>query len=199
MRLSEFAAKSRKAMLLLRQHGFRALVARILRGAAAGRRVAPSAMFSEPLPSGHTGLLAPKVLIVAELSIPQCRLYRVEQKVRMLESMGWKSAVVSWTDADRCRQEMQTASLVIVYRAPFAGIVVALYSEAHRLGLKVGFDIDDLVFDLDEYSRNSNVQALPAKERKALLDGAAQYCNALAAADLLIMLCAARMKRTARM
>ena len=186
MRWSEFAAKSRKAMLLLRQHGFRALVARILRGAAAGRRVAPSAMFSEPLPSGHVGLLAPKVLIVAELSIPQCRLYRVEQKVRMLESMGWTCAVVSWTDADRCRQEMQTASLVIVYRAPFAGIVGDLYSEAHRLGLKVGFDIDDLVFDLDEYSRNSNVQALPAKERKSLLDGASLYRDALTAADFSI-------------
>ena len=186
MRLSDFAIKSKKALLLLRRHGVRALVARILREAATCRRVAPSAMFAAPLPPEHVGLLDPKVLIVAELSLPQCRLYRVKQKVQILEGMGWTSTVVSWTDADRCRQEMQTASLVIIYRAPFSRVVADLYAEAHRLGLKVGFDIDDLVFDVDEYSRNGNIQSLPAAQRRKLLDGAERYRDALAAADFAI-------------
>lgn len=185
MGLGDFAVKVKKGARLLARRGPRAFFARLLRGG--GTIAAPTPKdFTEPLPPEHAGVFVPKVLIVAELSIPQCRLYRVEHKVKILEADGWSVEVVSWTDAEKCRHEMQTARLLIVYRAPFIDSVRELYKEAHRLGIRVGFDIDDLVFDIEEYSRNSNVLSLPTTERASLMAGAALYRDALAAADFSI-------------
>ena len=128
-------------------------------------------------------LLKPRVLIVAELSIPQCRYYRVEQKRRMLEQAGIAVDVDTWIDSNSCLGRLQLATAVIFYRVPYTAEVQKLYAEAHRLGLKVGFDIDDLVFDIDEYSQNSNLRSLPLAEQKSLLEGAKLYQQALSVAD----------------
>ncbi len=144
-------------------------------------------MLLAPVGPEAARLLAPKALIVAELSIPQCTLYRVRQKVRMLQAAGYETSVVSWTDTEgKALCELQTSTLVVFYRVPYTQEVADLYAEARRLGLKVGFDIDDLVFDVEEYSRNSNVQALPEEQRRELLKGAELYRDALAAADYAI-------------
>lgn len=143
-------------------------------------------LLSATLDKAYARLLKPKVLIVAELSIPQCKYYRVEQKVRMLEDAGIAVEVDTWTDYYSCLGRMQTATLVIFYRVPYVDAVKKLYDDARRLGIKVGFDIDDLVFDIAEYSRNSNLMSLPKDAQKGLLDGALLYQQALAAADFSI-------------
>lgn len=144
-------------------------------------------MLLEQVGSETTRLLSPKVLIVAELSIPQCTHYRVKQKVQMLQAAGYETAVVSWIESDtKGLQELQTSTLVIFYRVPYAPLVAALYAEARRLGLKVGYDIDDLVFDVEEYAKNSNLLSLPKAEQSQLLNGARLYCQALSAADFSI-------------
>ena len=123
------------------------------------------------------------VLIIAELSIPQCRRYRVEQKVEGFALLGMPANVVSWTDQSAARHLMQTSALVIFYRTPALPEVLALRDEARRLGLKTFFDIDDLVFDVAAYAQNSNLQKLPPAEQKNLLAGAALYCAMLQASD----------------
>ena len=146
----------------------------------------PHPILSAPVNPEEARLLKPKVLIVAEQSIPQCMYYRVEQKVRMLEDAGYAVENCSWTDYLSCICRIQTATLVIFYRVPFTQEMQSLYAEAKRLGIKIGFDIDDLVFDIEEYSRNSNLLALPKDVQKSLLNGAHSYQQALAAADFSI-------------
>ncbi len=123
------------------------------------------------------------VLIIAELSIPQCRRYRVEQKLEGFQLLGMSAHFVSWTDQCAARHLMQTSALVIFYRTPALPEVLSLVDEAHRLGLKTFFDIDDLVFDVAAYAKNSNLKKLPAGEQKNLLAGAELYCAMLRATD----------------
>jgi O-antigen biosynthesis protein len=124
-----------------------------------------------------------RVLIIAELSISQCRRYRVEQKSAALERLGVVCQVVSWTDPLACLNALQTSSMVIFYRTPATPDVVHLHEEAKRLGLITFFDIDDLVFDLEEYALNKNVQSLPDSERQSLLAGGELYRDMLSITD----------------
>lgn len=139
-----------------------------------------------PAPAMNLQMLKQKILIIAELSIPQCKYYRVDQKVAMLTQAGVSVEVDTWTDFYSCLGRLQTATLVVFYRVPYTESVQKLYAEAHRLGLKVGFDIDDLVFDDEEYSKNTNLMSLSKSEQKVLLNGAQLYRQALAAADFSI-------------
>jgi glycosyltransferase involved in cell wall biosynthesis len=128
-----------------------------------------------------------KFCLIAELSIPQCTHYRVEQRAEQLAQLGYSSQIVSWTQEDLARDAMQDAVAVIFYRVPFFEGVQGLYKEARRLALPVLFEIDDLVFDLDKYAANSNLEYLSKAEQRVLLDGVLHYRNALLAADLVIV------------
>ncbi|MCX6968776.1 MAG: glycosyltransferase [Verrucomicrobia bacterium] len=132
----------------------------------------------------RASLLAPgSVLIVAELSIPQCLRYRVNQKAEVLESMGHATKVISWTDSHACLSALPTHGAVIFYRTPAVKEVVLLAREARRLGLATFFEIDDLVFDAEEYRRNSNLLALEKSEQLDLLRGAELYRDMLGHVD----------------
>ncbi|WP_445621060.1 glycosyltransferase [Kushneria sp. Sum13] len=123
------------------------------------------------------------VLIVAELSIPQCRQYRVEQKVTMFRHLGQPATVVSWTDSATAFSQLQTSLLLVCYRTPATQEMKDLVQEASRLSIPVLFDIDDLVFDVEAYSLNSNLRQLPKSEQKQLLEGAQLYCDMLSLSD----------------
>ena len=122
-----------------------------------------------PLTLASRESLGQGVLIIAELSLRQCRKYRVDQKVDFLRRLGFHATVLAWQDPEACRRALQTHGMVIFYRTPAFDGVVALAEEARRLGLVSFFDLDDLIFDADEYARNSNVAALPADERDVLI------------------------------
>jgi O-antigen biosynthesis protein len=148
------------------------------------QQITPSSMMPWAT-DAHTAdyLRQPRVLIIAELSISQCRRYRVEQKSAALERLGVASQVVSWNDPLTCLNAMQISSMVIFYRTPATADVVHLHEEAKRLGLTTFFDIDDLVFDLEEYALNKNVQSLSKSERESLLAGGALYRDMLSLTD----------------
>lgn len=144
---------------------------------------APTSIWDRPL----TGVSAPgrgtRVLIVAELSIPQCKRYRVDQKAEMFRRLGFETTVITWTDAVACRNELQLSALAVFYRVPAVPAVIELIDEARRLGIASFFDIDDLVFDEEEYQHNSNLLTLSKREREELLEGARLYGEALTRCD----------------
>ncbi|WP_177186365.1 glycosyltransferase [Nitrosomonas sp. Nm166] len=131
------------------------------------------------LSAASRNTLGNRVLIVAELSLVQCRKYRVTQKVELLSLLGYQSTILPWTDYMSCRNALQTHGMVIFYRTPATPELKKLITEARRLGIISLFDIDDLVFDLEEYRRNSNVQKLPEQELTLLMEGARLYKDML--------------------
>ena len=135
------------------------------------------------LVSRSTSVLGNRILIIAELSIPQCKRYRVDQKVEMLRHLGHSVKVLSWTDLGACRNALQLHRTLIFYRVPAVPETERLIEEARRLGVNTLYDIDDLVFDLEHYRRNKNVLALGAAERQKLLKGARLYRRMLSLCD----------------
>lgn len=127
--------------------------------------------------------LLPSVLIVAELAIPQCTKYRVTQKAEALESLGFDVSIMPWQDSDKVLNALQTHTLVIFYRVPGIPEVLEQFKEAKRLGIPVGYDIDDLIFDVDKYGSNPNLGALGETDLENLMAGAELYRRALMHAD----------------
>lgn len=130
-------------------------------------------------PASHARLLRPRVLIVAELTLPQCKKYRVDQKHDMIEALGWDCSVVAWQNTEQVLMLMQTHSLVIFYRVPAFPEVLRIIREADSLGLPHYFELDDLIFDLDDYAGNPNLIGLDPATTKGLFDGARLYRQAL--------------------
>lgn len=127
--------------------------------------------------------LAPKVAIIAELSIPQCKKYRVIQKQEMLEELGIPCSVTSWTDSNEAKKQISLASLVIFYRVPGFDSVMDLIAECRRLNIKTLWEVDDLVFDEDVLKTSSTINLLEPAEREGVINGAKLYRQAMLACD----------------
>lgn len=99
------------------------------------------------------------ILIIdgVENKIPQCSRYRVLNKKEQLESLGYKVQVVNYSNARLC--DMEYVKLVIVYRAPYLGILHSIADLCNKYSILILFDIDDLVIDtkytdLLDYTKN---------------------------------------------
>ena len=127
--------------------------------------------------------LAPKVAIIAELSIPQCKKYRVIQKQEMLEELGIPCSVTSWTDSNEAKKQISLASLVIFYRVPGFHSVMDLIAECRRLNIKTLWDVDDLIFDEDVLKTSSTINSLEPAEKEGVINGAKLYRQAMLACN----------------
>jgi glycosyltransferase involved in cell wall biosynthesis len=125
-----------------------------------------------------------RVVIIAELSIPQCTKYRVEQKAQMLALLGYDSDIVSWTEYEKARNLIQLSALVFFYRVPAEPTVLTLMQECKRVGVTTLFDVDDLIFDEALLKENINIQRLPKKIQEQVFTGARTYAKAMRSTDL---------------
>ncbi|KIC05964.1 glycosyltransferase [Morococcus cerebrosus] len=139
--------------------------------------------FIQRLTKHAADTLAPKVAIIAELSIPQCKKYRVIQKQEMLEELGIPCSVTSWTDSNEAKKQISLASLVIFYRVPGFDSVMDLIVECRRLNIKTLWDVDDLIFDEDVLKTSSTINSLEPAEREGVINGAKLYRQAMLACD----------------
>ena len=119
------------------------------------------------------------VLIVAELSVPQCAKYRVWQKQEHLRRLGWPCAVVDWHESAAALSALQCCTHVVFYRVPARPSVLGLIEEARRLGLQPAWEVDDLIFDEPLYRRNANLATLPSRLRDEVLAGVRLYRQAM--------------------
>lgn len=139
--------------------------------------------FIQRLTKHAADTLAPKIAIIAELSIPQCKKYRVIQKQEMLEELGIPCSVTSWTDSNEAKKQISLASLVIFYRVPGFDSVMDLIAECRRLNIKTLWDVDDLIFDEDVLKTSSTINSLEPAEREGVINGAKLYRQAMLACD----------------
>jgi glycosyltransferase involved in cell wall biosynthesis len=128
-------------------------------------------------------ILAPRVLIIGELSIPQCKKYRVLQKQEMFRQRGYECNILDWNDIAGAFEALQRHSVVIFYRVPGFESVMHVISEAKRLNIKTYWDVDDLIFD-EEILRNSKtLKGLDSTVLKDLINGATLYRSTMLACD----------------
>lgn len=167
--LGRAAAAGRRRLLRTRMHSNLALHSAI----SWNRRPARSA----------SELLELRVLIVAEMSIPQCLKYRVVQKQQMIEDLGFDCTVVSWTDVENVSGFLQTHSIVIFYRVPGFPLQLELIQLAKSLGVTTYWEVDDLIFDADKYLRNANLDRVDAATRQGVIAGVPLYRAAMLACD----------------
>ncbi len=102
------------------------------------------------------GALPPRtvrgVALVADQDLPQCRFYRVDQKVEQLERAGYTVGVYDYHGAlPQFLSEIHQFEAVIFYRVPALPDVAAAIARARELGLLTFYEIDDLIFDAAEY------------------------------------------------
>jgi glycosyltransferase involved in cell wall biosynthesis len=176
----------KKAIQLYRREGL-AGIKRGFRIVAASDEIrlfnADSAVFLGTVSCRAGELLEPRVLIMAELSIPQCTKYRVKQKQEMLESLGINCTVYSWTDSNACISALSTHSLVIFYRVPAFQGVLEIIAEAKRLNIPTIWEADDLIFDREVLAGSKTLTELDQTTCRGLLEGADLYRKAMLTCD----------------
>ena len=128
-------------------------------------------------------LLAHRVLMVAETTLPQCAKYRVWQKKAHFDRIGIQSSVVDWRHWIEAVSRLQTHTLLVLYRVPLFPDMKTLISEARRLKVTVVWEVDDLIFDIELYKRNANLASVSKSERATLLHGVELYREAMMASD----------------
>ena len=131
---------------------------------ASGRRVEADAAMARMLDevTGAWPDLAPmpvalppagrgRIAMLANLDLPQCVHYRVEQRRRQLEAGGWTVTIHGGGDADAFREALHGADAALFYRVPAFPAVIRAILYARALGLPTFYDIDDLIFDAAVY------------------------------------------------
>lgn len=129
----------------------------------------------------------PNVALIGDLNLPQCKKFRVIQKMEALRDMGLRSEHSHWQDVPRSVNLLQTATHVIFYRVTDTELFHAYAGEARRLGLAISYDIDDPIFDESIYGSNENLEHLESGEREQLLLRCRQYLAAMRACDNIIV------------
>ena len=125
----------------------------------------------------------PSVVIVGAMDLPQCKKYRVLQKLETFESMSIPVQISHYMDSPRVLSSLQLCTHVLFYRIPLGDVTGQYLKEARRLGLHISYDIDDPIFDRPTYAANKNLSTLSATEREHLLRSSAQYQEILPLVD----------------
>ncbi|MCQ8241717.1 glycosyltransferase [Rhizosaccharibacter radicis] len=141
----------------------------------------PAELHARPTPASHRGFLRRSVLIVAELSIPQCSKYRVWQKQEHFRRLGVPCRVLSWHEFGDVISALQLCTEIIFYRVPGVTSVLTMIAECRRLGLSPWWEVDDLIFDEPLYRQNSNLKTLAPALREEVLKGVRLYRAAMLA------------------
>jgi len=93
-----------------------------------------------------------KLLIIAgSLDLPQCKRYRVEQKLEQLKKVNIEAEFIPFSDIDKHFEKVYEYDLFIFYRVPITFNVLKFIAIADGLGKISIFEIDDLIFDPENY------------------------------------------------
>jgi len=127
------------------------------------------------------------IVIIGEVNIPQCLKYRILQMRKILQDNEFTVEVSGWKDFYRSLHLLQHSSIVIFYRVGLHhNFYEKYFAEAKRLGIKIGYDIDDPIFDIESVVKNSNIDHLDQNIIDNLLNDVSSYLLALHSSDFCI-------------
>ena len=93
-----------------------------------------------------------KIAIVANLDLDQCRLYRVEQKVELLNSQGYTVTVYGHNhELSGLYADIEILEAIIFYRVPAFPSIIDAINATNLEGIPSIYDVDDLIFDENEF------------------------------------------------
>jgi len=125
------------------------------------------------------------VVIIGDLNLPQCKKFRVLQKIEIFNRLGIKSDIAHWEDIPRSLSLIELATTVIFYRIPDCKLTASYLNEATRLNINIGYDIDDPIFDSETYTKNENLNFLHPNEKAQLINNAKFYASILRQCDFI--------------
>ena len=125
--------------------------------------------------------VAPRILLIAEASIPQCLHYRVKQKMEQFEDNGFYAQWHDWSDIGKLEQAIYQFDMVWFYRVPGYPAILSLMQHAKKLRKLVVYDIDDLIFDREQIQQafGQTTEQLNDKDLQGILMGAGLYKQAI--------------------
>ncbi|EUK17586.1 glycosyltransferase [Commensalibacter papalotli (ex Servin-Garciduenas et al. 2014)] len=132
-------------------------------------------IYNYQFPNNKSNSQYPLILIIAEVTLPQCYKYRVQQKVEHLERLGWIVKVSDWRTQKQVMSLLQISQEVIFYRVPAFPNVLEQLQEAKRLGLKPWWEVDDLIINQERYAECGFMQYLSTEEKNLLFFGTGLY------------------------
>lgn len=131
-----------------------------------------------------------RCLLLATDALPQCFLYRVEQKKDQLESLDQDVLMMGLDQANdwSIASALLWADLLVVCRLPGTYPVLRTMGLAKRMGIPVFYDMDDLIFDQEHFPPplESYGGTIPASLHTGLSMDAPLFRAAMEEADELI-------------
>ena len=127
----------------------------------------------------------PPFLFISGNPAARSHLYRVRNPIEGLHRLGAPACWISAKMLGRCDVEAINARCVILHRCVEHEAIDALIHRCRRLGVPVGYDIDDLIFDA-ELIRAGGIHfiaKLPEPEREAWIGSTRGHRRLMAAAD----------------
>ncbi|MGC1505535.1 MAG: glycosyltransferase [Sulfitobacter sp.] len=126
-----------------------------------------------------------QVAMIADLNLPQCRKYRVEQLAGFWRSRGVEFEYSHYQDIPRAARIMQHATHLMEYRLQSGAATDMFRYEARRLRLPILYDLDDPLFSVSAYETYRNMEALDPGLKSHFLSEAPKYLNMMNGADIL--------------
>ncbi len=103
---------------------------------------------SRQAPPVHRFRTCKRIAIVADLGLPQCKLYRVDQKCEHLAAAGYAVTVFDYhSEIPAYLDASSDFDAVILYRVPAKPETIAVVEAAREAGLATFYEIDDLMFN----------------------------------------------------
>lgn len=128
---------------------------------------------------------ARKIALIADLNLPQCRKYRVEQAAEFWRSQGVEVIFSHYQDVPRSISALQDATHLMLYRLQSLPLTSMYMYEARRLKLPVLYDLDDPLFSVSAYETYQNMAALEPELKAHFLSEAPKYLDMMNNADII--------------
>lgn len=126
----------------------------------------------------------PRIALIGDLNLAQCRKYRIEQLAAFWEGQGVACDFSHYEDIPRATRLLQQATHLCEYRLETSPLTSMYRYEARRLGMPVLFDIDDPLFSVSAYETYHNMTALDPALKAHFLAVAPRYAAMMNGADI---------------
>jgi glycosyltransferase involved in cell wall biosynthesis len=102
--------------------------------------------------------------------------------MEQLKLNGWKVYEYYFTD-NNIYVKLPEVDCVIMHRVPYIPYIDQIIRKAKKFGVKVYFDIDDIVFDMEYAKKSDGINYLSEEEKKLYFEGVKRYRKTLERCD----------------